>query len=438
MMIERLQRLLSGIRELSGWRINQRQIEGRELFFIRRDVDMQRSKDVDHISLTVYRDFEEGGTSYRGSVVVQIHPTHSDEQLRASIEQSLNSARYVRNESYPLAEPGSRIVRMPESGFAARPLEQWLPLMAEAVYAQEEGQEARINSSEFFLNRIHARIVNSSGLDVSYLSHSAYVELIVESSGSAGEVELYRELSFSDFDADALGAEVSAQLRHCRDRASARPTPHLKRAAVVITGEPVADFFNYYLLRSAARSVYSGVSTAKVGESIQGERISGESLNLTLEPLLENSPQSAPVDADGFALASTPVVRDSRLERYWGPLRFCHYLGVPATGSIGNVSVQPGSRADEELRREPHLEVVYFSDFVTEPLTGDFGGEIRLGYYQDADGNRTPVTGGSVSGNVLDVQQRMYFSRQIQNCAGFRGPQSILLPEVNVAGAAST
>ena len=437
MMIERLRRVLSEIREISGWRINQKQIEGRELFFIRRDVDMQRSKDVDHISLTVYRDFSEGGRPYRGSVAVKIHPTQSDEQMRADIEQSLNSARYVRNEPYPLVEPGSGIEPMPESGFAARPLEQWLTLLADTVYAQEQGQEARINSSELFLDRVRTRIVNSLGLDVAYLSYSAYVELIVEASGPAGEVELYRELRFSDFDADALGAEVSAQLRHCSDRASARPTPHLRRAAVVITGEPVADFFNYYLVRSAARSVYSGVSTAKVGESMQGERINGDTLSLTLEPIQESSPESAPVDADGFALGSTPVVRDGRLERYWGPLRFCHYLGVPATGSIGNVSIRPGARAEEQLRQEPHLEVVYFSDFVTEPLTGDFGGEIRLAYYQDAEGKRTPVTGGSVSGNVLDVQQRMCFSKQIQNCAGFRGPRSILLPEVNVAGAAS-
>jgi PmbA protein len=153
---------------------------------------------------------------------------------------------------------------------------------------------------------------------------------------------------------------------------------------------------------------------------------------------LKNSPSSAPVDVDGFALKSTRIIGEGRLERYWGPLRFCHYLDVPATGAIGNVTVSSGSRSIEALRREPHLEVVYFSDFITEPLTGDFGGEIRLAYYTERGGKPRPVTGGSISGNIRDVQSRMCFSREIQSCAGFRGPQSVLLPEISVSGFAST
>jgi PmbA protein len=184
--------------------------------------------------------------------------------------------------------------------------------------------------------------------------------------------------------------------------------------------------------------VYSGISTAKVGESIQGKEISGDTLSLTLEPFLKNSPCSAPVDVDGFILKPTQIVYTGRLERYWGPVRFCHYLDVPATGAIGNVVVNPGTKTPEELRKGTHLEVVYFSDFIAEPLTGDFGGEIRLAYYADGDGKRHPVTGGSVSGNIRDVQSQLHFSREIQSCAGFQGPLSVLLPEISVAGAAST
>ena len=161
-------------------------------------------------------------------------------------------------------------------------------------------------------------------------------------------------------------------------------------------------------------------------------------MTLSLEPFLKNSPASAPVDADGLVLSSARIVDEGRLERYWGRLRFCHYLDVPATGRIGNVVVAPGSKLLEALREGPHLEVVYFSDFVTEPLTGDFGGEIRLAYYTDPHGKRRPVTGGSVSGNIREVQGRMYFSRETQLRGGFRGPVSVLLPQISVSGAAST
>jgi predicted Zn-dependent protease len=438
MMIERLRDLLVSIGDISAWRISDRQIEGKELFFVRRDVDMQRSKDVRSTYLTIYRDFREGENQYRGSVSVQIHPTCSDGEIRALVEQSLDSARYVRNQHYPLVKPGSEAAEIPRSSFASRPLEQWLSPLAETIYAQEGEEEATINSAEIFLNRIDTRIVNSHGLDVSYISYSGYVELIVEDGGRAGAVELYREISFSEFETELLAAEVRDQLRSCSDRAAAGPTPHLKRFPVLITGDPVRDFFEFYLNQSSAESVYSGISTAKVGESIQGDTIEGDALSLSLDPFLYNSPASAPVDADGFALRSTRIVGAGRLERFWGPLRYCHYLGVPPTGAIGNVKVTPGSKSVDELRRGPQLEVIYFSDFISDPLTGDFGGEIRLAYYTDRDGKRRPVTGGSVSGNIRDVQSQMYFSRETRSCAGFQGPLSVRLPEIRVSGAAST
>jgi PmbA protein len=438
MMIKRLEEILNRTEEISAWRIIDKQIQGQELFFIRRDVDMQRSKDVRHTSVTVYRDFQEGRNLYRGSVLVQIHPTYTSEEIRALIHQSLDSAQYVRNEHYPLVEPGSEAPEIPESSFAARPLEQWLAPLTETIYAQEDGEEARINSTELFLDRVDTRIRNSLGLDVGYHTYEGYLELIVESRGSAGEVELYREMSFSDFEPEALAAEVRQQLRYCRDRAVARPAPHLKRFPVLISGDPVSDFFQYYLTQSAAESVYSGISKAKVGESIQGQEIAGDAINLILEPYLKNSPSSAPYDYDGFAVHSTKIIEAGVTMRYWGPLRFCHYLKVPPTGVFRNFTVAPGSKAIEELRRGAHLEVVSFSAFIAEPLTGDFGGEFRLAYYTDPDGNRYPVSGGSVSGNIRDVQAQVYLSRETQSTTGFQGPLAIRLPEISVAGSAAT
>jgi len=434
MMVKRLKEILGGIEEISAWRIIDRQIRGQELFFIRREVDMQRSKDVRHTALTVYRDFQEGPNRYRGSVLVQIHPTYTSAEIRALIQQSLDSAQYVRNEHYPLVESGSEALEMPESSFAARSLEQWLAPLAETIYAQEDGEEGRINSIELFLDRVDTRIINSMGLDVGYHTYEGYLELIVESSGSAGEVELYRSLRFSDFEPEMLAAEVREQLRYCRDRAVAAPAPHLKRCPVLISGDPVSDFFQYYLSQSAAESVYSGISRAKVGESIQGREITGDAINLTLEPYLENSPTSAPYDYDGFAVHSTKIIEAGLLKRYWGPLRFCHYLDVPPTGAVGNFTVAPGAKSIEELRLGPHLEVVYFSDFITEALTGDFGGEFRLAYYTDPDGQRYPVTGGSVSGNIKDVQAQVFLSREKQSTTGFQGPLVIRLPQISVAG----
>ena len=130
MTVEKLRELLAGIDGLSGWKIVDRQIEGRELFFIRRDVDLQRSKEVRHTALTVYKDFSEGGKSYRGSVTAAVHPTHTEGEIRALVEQSLEGAAYVHNEAYSLVEPGSQAMPVLDSRFASGPLEHWLGALA--------------------------------------------------------------------------------------------------------------------------------------------------------------------------------------------------------------------------------------------------------------------------------------------------------------------
>ncbi len=106
------------------------------------------------------------------------------------------------------------------------------------------------------------------------------------------------------------------------------------------------------------------------------------------------------------------------------------------SGSIGNVVVEGGSRPMATLRQGPCLEVVSFSDFQTNPLTGDFGGEIRLAYLSK-DGSRDrglPVSGGSISGNILNVQGEMTLSRERQQLNCFSGPESIRLSGLSISG----
>jgi predicted Zn-dependent protease len=433
-MHDRLQKLLAEVPGVSAWKVQEQGVEARELFYIRRRLDMQRSKEVRRTVLTVYHDFQERGTRYRGFVTVQIHPTHTDDEIRLQVERSVASARYLRNEPFPLVKPGGEAIPLPAGSFAARGLEEWPGLLSEALFERDTAEEARINSAELFLDRVDTRIFNSLGLDVSWLSYRGYIELIVESEGPAGAVELYEELPFSDFEPEALSREVGRQLSLCRDRARARPCPRLKRCPVLITGEPVPEFFDYYLVQSSAESVYSGLSTARVGDAVQGGNAGGDLLTVILEPYLKNSTASTPYDGDGFPLKSAHIIERGVLKRYWGPLRFCHYLDVSPTGRIGNLTVSPGSRSAAELRRGRCLEVVQFSDFRTDALTGDFGGEFRLAYYHDGSGEKVPVTGGSLSGNIRDIHSRMYLSAELQTRSGFQGPQTVWLPEVGVAG----
>ncbi|KKK89126.1 hypothetical protein LCGC14_2736250, partial [marine sediment metagenome] len=405
-----------------------------ELFFIRDRVDMNRSKEVEHFQLTVYRDFEEG-KPYRGSVSLRLYPGSTEAEMEQTIDNGAFAAGLVRNEPFPLVHPsvstrepparppprqdapghvgpGQAAPGQTASRFAEKDLRHWLKPLSETLYSNAgEG----INSAELFLDRIETRIMNSAGVDVSFTRYRGAIDLITECQGDKEEVELSKFIEFSDFVPDRIVRLRDQQLRLCRDRAVAAATPSME-SAVMLTGEPVKEFFQYYLAQSSAESAYKGLSILKPGQSAQGAEIRGDLFTLSLDPDLPNSTYSSPWDLDGYPLKKTAVIDRGRLLNFWGPLRFCHYLGIKPSGSIGNVVVEGGSRPMATLRQGPCLEVVSFSDFQTNPLTGDFGGEIRLAYLSK-DGSRDrglPVSGGSISGNILNVQGEMTLSRERQ------------------------
>ncbi len=432
--MEELVRRLTRLKGASGFKALERHSVGQELYLIGRRVEMRRSTEVRIAEATLYRDFREGGRSFRGSASAEIYPEHTPEEAQAILERTLASAGHVRNDPYPLARP-AEAEALPERGLGGLSPREVLEAMAGALFEGEAAAEgaAWLNSAELFLSRVEIRLASSAGLEAHWGRWRGHVELIAEAGGRGAQVEQYRGLSFEGFAPERLSAETRALLERCHDRAQAAPTPALARHTVILTGEPVSQFFDYYLTQSAAQSVYRGVSRRKPGEALQGVSPAGDAISLSLVPYLEDSPASAPRDSDGFPLRAVRILEGGVLKRHWGRVRFCHYLQCEPTGALANVSVEPGSRKQEQMRADPYLEVVSFSDFRSDAVTGDFGGEIRLAYFSDGR-SRRPVTGGSVTGNVRELHGRLYLSRETRRDGTFQGPASVQLFGVRVAG----
>jgi predicted Zn-dependent protease len=426
---------------VSAWLIREKQVESQELFFIRQELDMNRAKTVRHLRLTVYHDYRAEGRDWRGSAGVRLHPSSGRREIKAAIAKALQAAALVRNRPHPLARPAEVSAEQPGAAPAAAPaageLAGRLEAVRRAVFSEDRHEEGRLNSCEIFLDREHIRVLNSEGVDVRFERGRSSIELIAEwQARGREEVETYRELRFAGVDEGAIKAQVRELLQYTRDRAHAQPLGGSQLTAartVLLSGEAVPELIGYYLAQSAAENVYRRISSLEVGRSVQG-RPRGDSLTVRLSPFLEGSSASAPYDADGHPLREVTLIEEGVLCRYWGPVRFCHYLDCPPTGRVPNLVVTPGTRGAEEMRREPYLEVVSFSDFQCDPLTGDFGGEIRLAYLGNGK-EAVPVTGGSISGNLRRVQEGMTLSAELASRDNFRGPRTLGLRGVAVTPA---
>jgi PmbA protein len=78
-------------------------------------------------------------------------------------------------------------------------------------------------------------------------------------------------------------------------------------------------------------------------------------------------------------------------------------------------------------------QVVGFSAPDVDPITGDFGSEIRLGYEMTAQGRR-PIKGGSVSGNVFEAFAGARLASDLLERGSYAGPAGVRFEALRVSG----
>ncbi|HEU5344329.1 MAG TPA: metallopeptidase TldD-related protein, partial [Ktedonobacterales bacterium] len=137
--------------------------------------------------------------------------------------------------------------------------------------------------------------------------------------------------------------------------------------------------------------------------------------------------RSSPYDASGIPAHNVTLIEDGVFQRPWADAKYAQYLGMPPTGDLGNLTVACGATPIERLRsadQGPVYEVVAFSLFNPDAVTGDFSTEIRLGYRHDAAGTR-PIKGGALVGNIFAALADARFSAESFSDGVYLGPAGI-------------
>lgn len=426
-MIERIKSALERC-GISLWRINERVDETTELFFVKKQLDTRRTKDVRKYEVTVFRDVEakDGGKPGRGFTSIPVLPSMDGRQLEEELKGAYYAAQFAANPYFDLPDPVQAPMVEEAGELAQAPLARSAGKMARALFGPDVHEDAFVNSAELFVWRVRRRILSSEGTDVSFVNSGVDGEFVVQCR-EPEDVEIHNQFEYGALAEEALSAKVAEALTFVRDRARAKKVLKSGKYDLILSGNAVMEVLSYYRDRSAAGMVYPKYSTWKPGDDVQGET-GGERLALTLRALHPYSPEGIPTEED------LPLLEDGKLLAWHGPNRLCRYLGVKPTGNYQKIACGNGTVPFEELKKGPCLWAVTFSDFQMDAMSGHFGGEIRLAYLIEADGTVTPVTGGSVNGSILEAQKDLTFSADRYLTAWYDGPYAVRLSGVSVAG----
>ena len=412
-----------------GWTVSDVRRRGWEFYFIRHRLDQNRARDVEHITLTLYRKFSDGEQNFLGSASAELAPTATREEAERLIEQLLSEARLVRNPLYTLNTPRGEAV----PAAAAPDLRAISGEALRALRSVEESAAADINSYEIFTDSVERRFVSSTGIDVTEVYPASMAEVVVNARRDGREIELYRMYRSGSCDAAGLKASVEETLRFGCDKLRAQKTPALGKCDVVFSTDDARQIYDYFIDRMGAGMVYQGMSDFEIGKRVCTDE-GGDAVTVRALRRLENSSHNGAYDPEGAPVRDVTIIEESVAKNYYGSRMFTQFLGISESFIPGNFAVEGGRAPAAELREGRYLEVVEFSDFQVNPMNGDIAGEIRLGYLHDGDAV-TVVEGGSVSGTMRELAGTMRFSKEQKQYNNYLIPAVTRLQGVSITGA---
>lgn len=427
-MIEKIISVLKEC-EIEEYQISEITEESAELFFVKKTLDMKRAKKVTSYKVNVYVNFEKADKKFKGMASFNLFPGMGEEEIRRSALSAKLAASFVNNPYYELAKPTENGYVEMESDLTGNSMEKNMAVMTEALFAEDNREDAFINSAELFIYDSSVRIRSSNGINAGYRKLTVKGEFVVQCRTPL-DVETYKSFEYRSLDVEALKRKVRMALEYTRSRAEAVQAPRTGSYRVILSDEYMSTLFSLYTSKASAAYIYAGYSDYKLGKDIQtGEKsstVTGDRITLTCVA-------SEPYSSDGIRMKDRVLVEEGILRTITGDTRFAQYIGVEPTGNYTAIKVEPGTVRVEDMKKEPYLHVVNFSDFQMDSFTGHFGGEIRLAYLYDGE-KVTPVTGGSINGNWYDVQSRLVLSKETQTEAGYEGPLAICMDDIPVAG----
>lgn len=430
---------------IADWKLVELVTSREEHYFVREKTEQARLVDETVYSLTLYVDAEADGKKVRGEATVSIQPSLTREEIAEKVKIAAYAASKSRNAWFDLPGKAPARVSVPVSGFEAVAPARRASAARAAFYAPEsepvvsggsDKPAGKINCLELFISRTQRSFLNSKGQEFGAVKWRGYSEFVVDAQSAAGPVELFDDIEFSEPDKARLEASTRSRLMEVRDRAVAVPMPNISDTPVILSGKEAEQVFSWFFGNSSTQAVFTKASPFKVGTNVQQSAEDGtvaDPFDMWAEPVLPGFPASGAFDQEGFPLERTAIIEKGVLKTLVGSIRHAQWLNVPQKGSFSLFSVSPGSLSLAEMRSRPHLEPVMFSDFRLDPVTGDFGAEIRLAYWFDGK-KRVPVTGGSISGAASTFRSTMRRSAECAPATQSVCPVAVLLTGIAIAG----
>jgi predicted Zn-dependent protease len=431
-MLERIVAALRARADIQGWSARLVRSHAVQLYAVPDAVEARRATSSERYVIQVLRQTGGPDAASCGGGNATLLP---GDDIDAAINAAALMAGLVQNQPYDLTAPGS----LPDLPLADPKIQANAAATLDDLLAQLRAAAAArphvlLTAAELYAEEQTTHLCNSRGIDATQTATMIDLEWVLLCRDGARAAESFVELRRRRVDDIDIAAEVAARAGQATDLLRAVAPPDY-RGAVVLCGTTLATFLNGGVIQTlaAAATKFGKLSSWEIGEKVFHGPANGDPLTVFANRRLPFGVHAGRFDDEGQPAQRIELIRDGRLCAFTANQRYADYLGIAATGDFGDIEVLAGTTPAAALLAEPYVEVVAFSWFTPNEITGDFSSEIRLGYLVEGD-RRTPFKGGALVGNVIDALSNARWSAETGFYGDYQGPQAARFGSLAVAG----
>jgi predicted Zn-dependent protease len=397
---------------------------------------MQSRHAVREYTVTVQVYVRHGSPEVMGTSGATLDPLGDpDAQFRAC----LAAARASGNPPWELPAPAGEPIGHPLECDPA--LLEDLPGATDALLSSVEKSAAglegvRINAAELYADVSKRTQLLSTGIRVERNLSEIYFECAMEPARAETNTQevhnVVRGVHQSSLDLPAFMNECAEETRALGCVEVPRSDP---RAVVLVRAEALNQILHALLGQLDLSAEYHKRPHLKEGEAVHAGELTGEPLELALDPFLDYMAESGAHTREGLPASRGNLVAGGRVALRVGSHRMAQYLGRPWNGVYGNLVVPPGRLGREELIAGcPRvIEVKAFSSLLVSSDTLTWSSEIKLAVLHEP--GRAPVflKGGVMAGDIRQNLAAAFYSRETRRvnqtedgyhpAMGYEGPR---------------
>jgi PmbA protein len=433
MMLNKIVDALNGRRDLAGWTVRHLIREGTQVYAVPKRTEAQRAAGIEQYQIDVLRRTKNAeGHESVGSGNATVLPGGN---IGSAIETAALTAGLVANPVHSIPGPAPLPdVELVDSDLQKDPVGVTRKVMEKTQACAAQNPDVYLTAAECFGEIHRTHLVNSRGIDAEQEATQIHIEFVLHSKRGDQDVETFVEMRRRRVSDLRIEEDIHQRIQQTLDQFETTSSPSWD-GPVVLRGDVLATFLQGGVLDTLgdAEAKYGKYSSWEIGKSVFRNEVKGDPLMVWASRCIPYGIYSNRFDDEGLPAQRVELIRDNELVAFAASQRYADYLGIPATGAFGGLEIPAGQVEASALLGEPHVEIMQFSWFKPDVITGDFATEIRFGYLVE-NGLRKPFRGGQLVGNFMDALADVRWSAETGMFGNYLGPQTARFNNLKIVG----